>query len=242
MSHHVRDPRDAADVDIEAINSGFHYSLSAVFATALPLPADDSEREDLVKDALSAMVPEGVEVRGTYDIGGFRADADLLVWWLSDDPVALQKAYRAFLASEFGSYLEPVWSVVGQHTPAEFNRNHVPACFAGVAPRDWITVYPFVRSYDWYLLDPAERSRIMSEHGRNGFSQYPDVKGSTLSSFGMSDYEWILSFEADTLDRLEGVLHAQRYTEARLHVRVDTPFFTGRRLPLSEWASLQPRA
>ncbi|MBB6335696.1 hydrogen peroxide-dependent heme synthase [Schaalia hyovaginalis] len=242
MGNYVHDPRDAENVDIDAINNGFHYGLTSVFATAVPLPSDEAERSALVADTLAAIEVEGVELRGTYDIAGFRADADLLVWWLSDDPAAIQKAYRALLASPLGDYLDPIWSVMGQHTPAEFNRGHVPACFAGVAPRDWITVYPFVRSYDWYLLPAEERSRIMSEHGRNGFSQYPDVKGSTLSSFGMSDYEWILAFEADSLDRLEGVLHAQRYTEARLHVRVDTPFFTGRRVPLAEWASVQPLA
>ncbi|MBS7071825.1 MAG: chlorite dismutase family protein, partial [Actinomyces sp.] len=116
------------------------------------------------------------------------------------------------------------------------------ACFGGVAPRDWAMVYPFVRSYDWYLKAPEERARIMAEHGRNGFAQYPDVKGSTLSAFGFSDYEWVLAFEADSLDRLEGVMHAQRYTEARLYVREDTPFFTGPRVSLGEWAERQPRA
>ena len=77
---------------------------------------------------------------------------------------------------------------------------------------------------------------------RHGFSKYPDVKGSTLSTFGLSDYEWILGFEADSLDRLEGVLHHQRYTEARMHVRVDTPFYTGRRVSPQEWAQRQPWA
>ena len=48
--------------------------------------------------------------------------------------------------------------------------------------------------------------------------------------------------EADSLDRLEGVMHAQRYTEARLYVREDTPFFTGPRVSLGEWAERQPRA
>lgn len=242
MGNYQHDPRDEKDVDIDAINNGFHYGLTSVFQTAAPLPSDAEERAALVSDTLAAIEVEGVELRGCYDLAGFRADADLLLWWLGDDPVAVQKAYRAVLASPLGEYLVPVWSVMGQHTPAEFNRGHVPACFAGVAPREWITVYPFVRSYDWYLLPAEERSRIMAEHGRNGFSQYPDVKGSTLSSFGMSDYEWILAFEADSLDRLEGVLHAQRYTEARLHVRVDTPFFTGRRLPLADWADAQPLA
>lgn len=240
MDERSTDPRDQKDVDIDAINNGFHYGLTSVFATAVPLPSDEGKRSALIAETLEAIEVEGVELRGTYDIAGFRADADILFWWLGDDPAAVQKAYRALLASPLGARLEPVWSVMGQHTPAEFNRGHVPACFAGVAPREWITVYPFVRSYDWYLLAPEERSRIMAAHGRNGFSKYPDVKGSTLSSFGMSDYEWILAFEADSLDRLEGVLHAQRYTEARLHVRVDTPFFTGRRLPLAEWADAQP--
>ena len=88
-------------------------------------------------------------------------------------------------------FLDPVWSCMGLHTPAEFNKRHIPACFGGVAPRDWAMVYPFVRSYDWYLKAPEERARIMAEHGRNGFAQYPDVKGSTLSAFGFSDYEWV---------------------------------------------------
>ena len=131
---------------------------------------------------------------------------------------------------------------MGLHTPVEFNPRHVPACLAGVAPRDWVMVYPFVRSYEWYLLEPEERSRMMAQHGRHGFSKYPDVKGSTLSTFGLSDYEWILGFEADSLDRLEGVLHHQRYTEARMHVRVDTPFYTGRRVSPQEWAQRQPWA
>ena len=58
----------------------------------------------------------------------------------------------------------------------------------------------------------------------------------TMESDIMSD------FEADSLDRLEGVMHAQRYTEARLYVREDTPFFTGPRVRLGEWAERQPRA
>ena len=152
----------------------------------------------------------------------------------------LQRAYRALVASSLGTRLRPVWSVMGQHTPAEFNKKHIPACLGGVAPRDWVTVYPFIRSYEWYLLPPEERSRIMAEHGRSG-ARFPDVKGSTLSAFGMSDYEWILAFEADSLDRIEAVLHSQRYTEARLHVREDTPFYTGHRVSVRDWVDAQRR-
>ena len=237
-----RDPRDATDVDLEAINNQYHYTLYSVFRLTRPLPASQPEREQLLGESANFVEAGGVTTRGWYDVGGLRADADLLVWWLDDDPEVLQDAYHRLRGSALGRYLEPVWSCMGLHTPAEFNPRHVPACLAGVAPRDWVMVYPFVRSYEWYLLDPEERSRMMAQHGRHGFSKYPDVKGSTLATFGLSDYEWILGFEADSLDRLEGVLHHQRYTEARMHVRVDTPFYTGRRVSPQEWAQRQPWA
>lgn len=217
------------------------YSLTSVFARTDPLPADAEELWTLVARATAAVDATGARTRGWYDLAGFRADADLLVWWLAEDPVDLQRAYRALIASGLGARLTPVWSVVGVHTPAEFNARHVPACWAGVAPREWVCVYPFVRSYQWYLLPAEERSRMLAEHGRNGVAEAPDVAASTLSAFGTSDYEWILSFEADSVDRLEHVLHAQRATQARLHVREDTPVFTGRRVSPPEWAQVQPR-
>ncbi|EPH02375.1 hypothetical protein HMPREF1531_01681 [Propionibacterium sp. oral taxon 192 str. F0372] len=236
-----RDPRDATEVDFDAVNNAHHYALWAVFRLAIALPTGEVERHRLVGESEYFVASSNITTRGWYDVAGFRSDADLLVWWLDDDPDALQDAYHRLRASALGRHLEPVWSCMGLHTPAEFNRRHIPACFGGVAPRDWLMVYPFVRSYDWYLLADEERSRIMAAHGRQGFSQYPDVKGSTLATFGMSDYEWILGFEADTLDRLEGVIHHQRHTEARLHVRVDTPFWTGRRVDPRVWADRQPR-
>lgn len=238
----VTDPRDAMDVDFDEVNNKQHYALYSVFALGESLPADDGERGRIVAESLDYVKGAGAGIRGFYDVSGFRAEADLMVWWLDDDPQVLQDAYHRLRASALGKFLDPVWSCMGLHTPAEFNKRHIPACFGGVAPRDWAMVYPFVRSYDWYLKAPEERARIMAEHGRNGFAQYPDVKGSTLSAFGFSDYEWVLAFEADSLDRLEGVMHAQRYTEARLYVREDTPFFTGPRVSLGEWAERQPRA
>ena len=240
MHEPTPDPRDAADVDPEAVNSALHYGLTSVFATDEPLPADALERRRLADAAGQACDATGAVTRGWYDVAAFRADADLLVWWLADDPLVLQRAYRALVASSLGTRLRPVWSVMGQHTPAEFNKKHIPACLGGVAPRDWVTVYPFIRSYEWYLLPPEERSRIMAEHGRSG-ARFPDVKGSTLSAFGMSDYEWILAFEAVSLDRIEAVLHGQRYTEARLHVREDTPFYTGHRVSVRDWVDAQRR-
>ena len=81
---------------------------------------------------------------------------------------------------------------------------------------------------------------MLREHGMAAHG-FPDVKASTLSGFALGDYEWILSFEADELHRLVDIMHHLRATQARLHVREETPFFTGQRVELSEWLNRQPQ-
>ena len=130
MKHPGRDERDQTDVDLEAINASSLYAMYCVFATAMPLPVDAASAE--LEDAVAET---GVTIRGFYDVGGFRADADLMVWTLASDPRDLQAGYHAFRKTELGITLDPVWSVMGVHRPAEFNRTHVPSCFAGFAPR-----------------------------------------------------------------------------------------------------------
>ena len=234
MTGYVQDPRDAV-VAPEVVNQQSLYAMHSVFSTTAPLPASASA------DAVSSAIAEsGAEVRGFYDVGGFRAEADLLVWMVADAPEKLQAAYHAIRRSELGEYLEPVWSVVSLHRPAEFNKSHVPSCFSGVAPRPWICVYPFVRSYEWYVLPSEERAAMLREHGMAAHG-FPDVKASTLSGFALGDYEWILSFEADELHRLVDIMHHLRATQARLHVREETPFFTGQRVELSDWLERQPQ-
>lgn len=61
-----------------------------------------------------------------------------------------------------------------------------------------------------------------------------------LSTFAMSDFDYIVAVEADTLDRLEGVMHAQRYTKERSFVREGAPLSTGLRVSLAQWAIRQP--
>lgn len=233
MKHPGRDERDEVDVDIEAINQQPLVLMYAVFKTAQPLPSG------VDADALSASLEaHGVTIRGFYDVAGFRADADLMVWLTGSDATDLQAAYHTLRNSELGRALSPVWSAIGMHRPAEFNRTHVPTCFAGFAPRPWLCVYPFVRSYDWYYLDEQHRSKMLYEHGMLG-REYPDVLGSTTSAFGLGDYEWLLAFEADELHRILDAMRNTRNTEARLHVRHETPFFTGPRVELSEWIARQ---
>jgi chlorite dismutase len=186
-----------------------------------------------VTDLTEQAAAKGIVTRGCYDIQGLRADADYLFWWVAPTSDDLQDMYVRFRRTRLGRCSEPVWSAMALHRPAEFNKSHIPAFLAEEEPRAYVSVYPFVRSYEWYLLDPAERRRLLAEHGVMA-REYPDVRANTVACFSLNDYEWILAFEADELHRIVDLMRHLRGAEARLHTRVEIPFYTGRRKPVRE--------
>jgi len=161
------------------------------------------------------------------------ADADLLVWLHGESASGLQEALRRFQREALGGSVDLVWSSFGVHRRAEFSRDHAPAFMAGLAPREWLTVYPFVRSYDWYLLPEGERRDLLAEHGRMG-RDYPQVLANTVAAFALGDYEWLLALEADELTDLVDLMRHLRSSGARRHVRLEVPFYTGHRVEVGE--------
>jgi peroxiredoxin len=212
----------------------------SVFRIRHALPDDSrdqiaAEADDLLEQAAA----KGVVTRGSYDVSGFRADADLMMWWVAPTSEDLQEVYGRFRRTVLGRACEPVWSVMALHRPAEFNKSHVPAFMADEEPRAYVSVYPFVRSLDWYLLDDAERRAMLAEHGQLA-RDYPDVRANTVSAFSLGDYEWMLAFEADELHRIVDLMRHLRGARARRHTRLETPFFTGRRKPMAELVAAMP--
>jgi len=172
-----------------------------------------------------------------YDVSGMRADADVLLWLTGDSAEQLQADLRALRRSRELEPLLPTWNAMGVHRQAEFSRDHAPAFARGLAPKGWVTVYPFVRSYDWYVLPAEERGRMLADHGGKG-RDFPQVLSNTVASFALGDYEWLLALEADDLVDLVDLMRHLRATDARLHVREEVPFFAGRRIEAAELAEV----
>ena len=212
---------------IREINDSIRYTMWSVFKLRDVLgdadrPAEAAEVEKLVAD-----LAEGdVVVRGFYDVSGLRADADVMVWWHAATSEELQLAYHRLRRTSFGRRLAPVWSQLALHRPAEFNKGHIPAFMGDEEPKKHVCVYPFVRSFEWYLLDDAERRRMLSEHGKMA-RDFADVRANTVASFALGDYEWMLAFEADELHRIVDLMRHLRGSDARRHVREEVPFYTG---------------
>ena len=174
-----------------------------------------------------------VEVRGSYSLAGFRADADLMFWWVSPSADHLQDLTVALKQTAVGKATEQADQFLGLVRPAEFSPDHLPAFVKGVEPQRYLCVYPFVRTPDWYLLDPKDRGALLRDHGMAG-REFPDIGANTTAAFGLGDWEWILGFEASSLDRIVDLIRRLRNTEARRYTKVEIPFYTGIRKPLEE--------
>jgi hydrogen peroxide-dependent heme synthase len=222
-------------ISAREINDTIRYTMWSVFA-ADRLPAERGPLVDEVNALFADLAAKDLIVRGTYDVSGLRADADLMFWWHGPTVELVQAAYHGLRRTELGRYLRPVWSGVAVHRPAEFNKGHVPAFMAGEEPRAYLSLYPFVRSYEWYLLPEAERRKMLVDHGMAARG-YPDVRANTVPAFSLGDYEWLLAFEADELHRIVDLMRDLRATDARRHVREEIPFFTGPRVALGELVS-----
>jgi hydrogen peroxide-dependent heme synthase len=224
---------------LRELNESIRYTMWSVFRSTGPLPSLRDGVAGEVESLFEGLAEKDVVVRGTYEVSGLRADADVMVWWHSSSSDALQEAYARLRRTGLGRALAPVWSQMALHRPAEFNKSHIPAFLAGEEPRRYLCVYPFVRSYEWYLLPDAERREMLAEHGRMARG-YPDVRANTVASFALGDYEWMLAFEADELHRIVDLMRDLRASQARRHVREEVPFYTGRRRSVADVVAALP--
>jgi chlorite dismutase len=196
-------------------------ALREAFADADDLDAGARELEDLFKRWAGR-----VDLRGSYSTVGFRADADLMLWLVAPSPDDLQRAIVEIRRTSVAAMMDVAWTFMGVVKPAEFTPDHAPAFVKGEPPKRFACVYPFVRTPDWYLLPPGERSAMLAEHGVMG-REFPDVLANTTSGFGLGDWEWILCFEADEADRLVECIRRLRDAAARRFTKEEVPFVTG---------------
>ncbi|HSE71373.1 MAG TPA: hydrogen peroxide-dependent heme synthase [Nocardioidaceae bacterium] len=222
------------------LNDTIRYTMWSVFHLRDVIGDGDraAEANELEK-LFEELEASDVRIRGLYDLSGLRADAELMVWWHAESSDELQSAYHRFRRTAFGRRLDPVWSQMALHRPAEFNKSHIPAFLADEEPRSYVCVYPFVRSYEWYLLEDDERRAMLAEHGKMARG-FPDVRANTVASFALGDYEWLLAFEADDLHRIVDLMRHLRGSEARRHVREEVPFYTGRRVTPTQLVDTLP--
>jgi chlorite dismutase len=198
----------------------------------------DEKRERGKNEFLAAAEEHGNNMLlRSFSLLGLRSDADFMLWRISYDLDAFEKMTSALLKSGLGKYLSAAYSYfglarrsiyVGEHTPGFENRRYIVP-----GEGDYLFVYPFVKTRAWYRLPLEERQRMMDEHMQIGRKHYP-IKNNTAYCFGIDDYEFILSFEAETPEKFQDLMMELRESEASAFTELDTPIFTCRRRPLAK--------
>jgi hydrogen peroxide-dependent heme synthase len=92
----------------------------------------------------------------------------LLLWVHGTDLDAIQWLAVALRHSGLGGYLETRQTYIGVVATARYDPGHLPSFMLGATPRKFISVYPFVKTTEWYLLPYERRRELMAEHGLIG--------------------------------------------------------------------------
>lgn len=198
----------------------------------------DAEREEGKRELIEVYerYNENMLLR-SFSLSGLRADADFMLWRISYNLDDFEAMMSDMLKTGLGKYLNAAYSYfalskrsiyVGEHTPGFENRRYIVP-----GESDYLFVYPFIKTRSWYRLPMQERQRMMNEHMQIGRKHYP-IKNNTGYSFGIDDYEFILSFEAESPERFQDLMMELRESEASAYTELDTPIFTCRRKPLSD--------
>src|ERR687896_1593204 len=198
----------------------------------------DEERELGKKEFLEAVEENSGEMLlRWFSLMGLRSDADFMLWRIGYDLDAFEKMTSSLMKTGLGRYLTVTYSYfalarrsiyVGEHTPGFENRRYIVP-----GEGDYLFVYPFVKTRAWYRLPLEERQHMMDEHMKIGRKHYP-VKNNTAYCFGIDDYEFILSFEAESPEKFQDLMMELRESEASSYTELDTPIFTCRRRDLRE--------
>jgi peroxiredoxin len=198
-------------------------------------------------------------LRGAYSMVGLRHDADLLLWLHGPDLGQAQDLASALRRTGLGSYLTEAYTYTGLVPQSRYAPEHRPAFVKGALPLTYLSMYPFVKTQEWYLLPFDQRRALMAEHGKMGqaHSAMPEVRietagaagahavavvaeapapaptggvlANTIHSFGLGDQEFVVAFESDDPAQLEHMVEDLRAAEVRRYTTIDTPVFLGRR-------------
>jgi chlorite dismutase len=170
-----------------------------------------------------------------YSTLGLKVDADLMLWRIAPSLDDLQAMLARLLRTGLGRYVQTTYSLFGMTRPSQYTRRRTTQeqAIDEQERQRYLTVYPFSKTTEWYLMSKEARQGMMNEHMRVGH-EHAQVRQVLLYTTGLDDQEFVVAYETDNLYEYQGLLIALRSTEARRYTLKDQPIFTCIHRPLDE--------
>jgi len=185
---------------------------------------DPSEREAHKREVIAACEDYAQErLLRAFSLVGTRGDADLLLLSQAANLERIHEFHVVLAQSGLMGWCETPYSFLAMTKPSEYSDES--RLEVRPAHSKYLFVYPFVKTREWYGLDPKERWRIMQEHIRMG-KEYPSIDLNTSYSFGLDDQEFVVAFEGDEPAVFLDLVQRLRTTESSSFTKRDTPTFT----------------
>lgn len=182
----------------------------------------DLAKEESAKEVDMVIKNSKIKCR-TYSTLGLRDDAEFLFWFASESVEEIQSAISKIYQTVFGKYIIPSHTYLSATRPSIYAKKGRTISFvAGDEPKNYVVVYPFIKTREWYLLPLEQRKKMMDEHIVIG-EKFPQVVLNTTYSFGIHDEDFMLAFECDDLHVFQDLIMALRETEVSRYVERDTP-------------------
>lgn len=174
----------------------------------------------------------------SYSTVGLRSNVDFMIWRIGYELDPIQEMTARLNKTEMAKYIEPTQSFLSMTKRSMYidkdNPEHVEDRLHIVPGKSqYLFVYPFVKTREWYSRPAEQRQEMMDEHIRIG-SKYRSVKLHTTYSFGLDDQEFVVAFETDYPSDFLDLVQELRETKASSYTLRDTPMFTCRQRPLVE--------
>jgi chlorite dismutase len=174
----------------------------------------------------------------SYSTVGLRTNVDFMIWRIGYELEPMQEMTARLNKTEMAKYIEPSQSFLSMTKRSMYidkdNPDHVEDRLHIIPGKSqYLFVYPFVKTREWYSRPAETRQEMMDEHIRIG-SKYRSVKLHTTYSFGLDDQEFVVAFETDYPADFLDLVQELRETKASSYTLRDTPMFTCRQRSLSE--------
>jgi chlorite dismutase len=200
---------------------------------------DQESKEQFKKEFVSTYEEFNHELlMHTYSLVGLRTNVEFMIWRIGYALDPFQEMTTRLNRSGMGRYLEATQSFLSMTKRSMYidkdNPEHVEDRLHIVPGRsNYLFVYPFVKTREWYTRSAEQRQEMMDEHIRVG-SKYKSVKLHTTYSFGLDDQEFVVAFETDEPADFLDLVQELRESKASSFTLRDTPMFTCRQRTMAE--------